>query len=866
MNLGPSSNNRAQPNGTTGSEQQQYGTHHRLTPQEAALRGASLAFQKQQHQAQEGGHTHKTGVVGGAGNNGGGGGIIISRQTTGASVAGGGGGRISRQPTGSSVRSSQQQRDYADEAADRERERERKALFLSSSSAATTPDQAMSQQLLLPLPLGARPSPAPAEGRSASFIAATLAARRSVSPGTAGAAADGGGVVRRSPLREPVDRRRGSAASGLLDELTDTTSLAPATSLISLFEGQRETDEIVKGSPERLGKRKPKLRSPRPRTRLEKTEDGGLLDRGSVESSSDFELRAPRHQRGLLGTDDLAISSIDSSPKSKPSPKPKPKPKPEVDTDTVKISSNRPFAGKPKPVSPGSETGLEKEDVTRGRRNFEPESTSRPSPKPKPRVVTRPETPPPPVFRRADTEIVSPKPRRPKTKPRLEAPVPSSEPNEHLDMTIKKGAKAKPKVPPKVMERSPKGIPPATQGEHQATRRPSLPSKSPVVAVKSRPPAPKQSSGLSERLPPQLRRQSIRRQSVISIHDGQEESKLRIDQDAKDARPTTSDSRSSNDSFVSASSVPIQDDADSLLTIEAPSSRSMTPKGRTSRPASTRPLTPLPIRQSVTGSSLLSVDSLSNAIMAGSLASARHTPSSLNDGRTPPPLPPSRRKGGTSSKHKPPSRRPSPHRMKHTLRQPKAHSDDEEARRPHHKKGLNHKKHAHHEGSRHRWREEITEREKKRYEGVWASNRGALLVTAAPAAAAQQPACADPPRPPLRTESYEECAEHVANVIVRDLWSRSRLPAPELAEVWDLVYGHGRAPGRVLHGALNKQEFVVGMWLIDQRLRGRKIPPRVTESVWDSAKGLRVLNPDRGHGHGQGHRGKEKGKGKGKEW
>lgn len=207
--------------------------------------------------------------------------------------------------------------------------------------------------------------------------------------------------------------------------------------------------------------------------------------------------------------------------------------------------------------------------------------------------------------------------------------------------------------------------------------------------------------------------------------------------------------------------------------------------------------------------------------------------------------------------------------MKHTLRQPKSHSDDEDARRPHHKKGLNHKKHAHHEGSRSRWREEITEREKKRYEAVWASNRGALLVASLQT---QILACSDPtrhpeshqrPRKPLRNESYEELSEHVANVVVRDVWQRSRLPKPELAEVWDLVYGHGRAhnpePGGLLHGALNKQEFVVGMWLIDQRLRGRKIPPRVGESVWDSATGLRVLNPTQGHGHGL-HKGKGRGK------
>ena len=196
--------------------------------------------------------------------------------------------------------------------------------------------------------------------------------------------------------------------------------------------------------------------------------------------------------------------------------------------------------------------------------------------------------------------------------------------------------------------------------------------------------------------------------------------------------------------------------------------------------------------------------------------------------------------------------------MKKTLREHKPKSDDEDARRPHHKKGLiNSKKHTHHEGSRRRWREEITERERKRYEAVWASNRGLFLVPA-PGSTAQ--ASSDPEHrgggaTAVRDRSHEELSEHVASVVVRDIWSRSRLPGPELAEVWDLVYGLGQEGGPRVRAALGKSEFVVGTWLIDQRLRGRKIPPRVSDSVWSSAKGLwsSTRNP---HHH-------KKGKGKG---
>lgn len=277
----------------------------------------------------------------------------------------------------------------------------------------------------------------------------------------------------------------------------------------------------------------------------------------------------------------------------------------------------------------------------------------------------------------------------------------------------------------------------------------------------------------------------------------------------------------------------------------------MVPKAGALRPAYTHPPAPtVPIRRTPTGSSSLTLDSLSDAIMAGSLASARHTTGPAAGSRTPPPVPPTRLKGGkrnTAGSRK----APSPHRMKQTLRQPRSLSDDEEERKPHHKKKLiGNKKHTHHEGSRNRWRNEITEREKKRYEAVWASNRGMFLV--------QQPGPQPPPttddeqkqqrQQVVRTESYEELSEYVPNVVVRDLWSRSRLPGAELAEVWDLVYG---AAGRV-HGALNKPEFVVGMWLVDQRLRGRKIPTRVSDSVWDSAKGLRVWSPVHGNAHTKG--------------
>jgi hypothetical protein len=238
-------------------------------------------------------------------------------------------------------------------------------------------------------------------------------------------------------------------------------------------------------------------------------------------------------------------------------------------------------------------------------------------------------------------------------------------------------------------------------------------------------------------------------------------------------------------------------------------------------------------RSATPSTSNLGLDSLTSAIMAGSLASKRLTPHNTGSSLPPPP---------------PPRRQKSPH-LRQTLRGPIDSSDEDDAER-NKRTARRHKirpgKHAHHEGSRKKWRDEIRPRERKRYEAVWASNRGLLLSSPSPSVSSS------PPRPPSTAPSsiragregqappavaltknrtgglnYADC---VANVVVREIWRRSRLPEDELSEVWVVV-------DRDQKGFLTRQEFVVGMWLIDQRLKGRKIPTKVMESVWGSANG-----------------------------
>lgn len=202
----------------------------------------------------------------------------------------------------------------------------------------------------------------------------------------------------------------------------------------------------------------------------------------------------------------------------------------------------------------------------------------------------------------------------------------------------------------------------------------------------------------------------------------------------------------------------------------------------------------------------LTVDSLADAMVASSLASSR-APSPSK----PPPLPPPRRHGKSYSlfhqhhSQEQISRTPSPAKgMKHTMRE-QAKSDDEVD----YKKKRSHmvRKHPnkHHEGDRKRYRNQVTERERKRYEGVWAANKGLLM------------------------DAYSSHA--VLNVVARDIWRRSHLPDDVLEEVWNLVDTQGV-------GKLEREEFVVGMFLIDSRLKGNKLPLKVSDSLWSSVRRL----------------------------
>lgn len=142
-----------------------------------------------------------------------------------------------------------------------------------------------------------------------------------------------------------------------------------------------------------------------------------------------------------------------------------------------------------------------------------------------------------------------------------------------------------------------------------------------------------------------------------------------------------------------------------------------------------------------------------------------------------------------------------------------------------HRNPLNKHPHKHKEGDRKRWRREVTEKERKRYEGVWASNKGLLI----------------PPDPNGTGPWPPDASDMVLNLVVREIWSRSRLPEAILGQVWDLV-DHQHI------GLLVREEFVVGMWLIDQFLKGHKLPVNVRDSVWDSVRHIAGIKLPLGKG------------------
>ena len=605
--------------------------------------------------------------------------------------------------------------------------------------------------------------------KNPSFIAATLAASRSASPSP-------------SISVTPSARKVGSPGSSLsrVGQEVDSVPLAPMGSLISMFENgattrRRRSDSTDDISPERVSDEsiedltdiesvprlppplstcKPRVQSKRlvsPRRRATEDEDPNRSlvrgqtvilrhsSRASSRASSRRTLRSP-----IRGTSIARAVSPRRSPRTALSPK-----------IQSRISKSQPIVGTYTLEEMPVEKSPQSNPISTARTKS-PVSVSYIQPRPKPNL--RPITPPA-IIRQSTPDIVSPTPWRP-TNPAVEAA-----------------------TSPEIALRAPRRMsPPSVDPEKRSPLQKSILPTPP--------------------LPRDMRDVVGQRPSVAT-----KSSQMMI------GRPQRSGTVSSNDTFVSASSAPADERWSStpppLQRIQSPRTPTWRTNQETIRPRWKNPST-----------SSLTLNHLTNAIVAGSLASSRLTPQHSGPTLAPPSLPPRQR---------------SP-RLMRTLRH---HQESPEIDTNHHKRGrlpqrLKKGKHAHHEGSRKKWREEITERERKRYEAVWQSNRGLhVSETLPPPRPSASPSPSRARRSPTGV-SNRDPSEYVISIVVREVWKRSRLPDDELAEVWDLV-------DREKRGLLHKQEFVVGMWLIDQRLKGRKIPHKVTDSVWGSANGMTMI-------------------------
>ncbi|KFY28087.1 hypothetical protein V493_03093 [Pseudogymnoascus sp. VKM F-4281 (FW-2241)] len=278
-----------------------------------------------------------------------------------------------------------------------------------------------------------------------------------------------------------------------------------------------------------------------------------------------------------------------------------------------------------------------------------------------------------------------------------------------------------------------------------------------------------------------------------------------------------------------------------------------------------------------TSQSAMTVNSLANAMVASALASSRNQ-SPSRPSKKPAPAPPPTRRSTTSlfanaqAHISQSSRTPSPSKsslqkhhtggktgMRTTMRKtPRSSDDEDEGMMKRGRKNLM-KKHPnkHHEGDRKRWRDAVSDRERKRYEGLWASNKG--LFTSPSTITKSVPGITSPSTrrnssnagtKPGTLESLRSPPEDcVSSLVVRDIWSRSRLPDDVLSDVWELVDHSGT-------GMLSRDEFVAGVWLVDQRLKGRKLPQRVGDSVWVSIGALGGVKVKDKHAKGPGRKAK----------
>lgn len=150
----------------------------------------------------------------------------------------------------------------------------------------------------------------------------------------------------------------------------------------------------------------------------------------------------------------------------------------------------------------------------------------------------------------------------------------------------------------------------------------------------------------------------------------------------------------------------------------------------------------------------------------------------------------------------------------------------------------------------------ITTEEKKRYEAIWVSNKNRYLEMLPWYGNKQEKNdlesdinCMSLVSSGLNMDkeiedsvhaNKDDCEEDLmVNFVAYEIYNRSNLPPKVLKKIYDLIDVRQ-------DGALNKQSFIVGMWLIDQCLYGKKLPDKVPDLVWTSVDKM-VIGVDISH-------------------
>lgn len=109
--------------------------------------------------------------------------------------------------------------------------------------------------------------------------------------------------------------------------------------------------------------------------------------------------------------------------------------------------------------------------------------------------------------------------------------------------------------------------------------------------------------------------------------------------------------------------------------------------------------------------------------------------------------------------------------------------------------------------------------------------------------------------------SYSLPTDRIHSLVVREIWKRSKLNFDTLTKIWYLVLSDRKYKWLQTFtdtnekkplieefddGTLTRDEFIVGMWIIDQCLYGRKLPKVIPKEVWESVNMDIKLNGSNG--------------------